>query len=117
MTYGETQKRPSQIHRTSGRGLPQVSRKHDGRRSYEAGRSRKTSPMESRPPNLGRPTYRNTRQTRQSTIRRLTQKPVHFKNEQVCKTSKALENNIFSWASFVHVSLNEFDTPFTFAGK
>lgn len=45
------------------------------------------------------------------------QKPVHFKNEQVCKTSKALENNIFSGAYFVHVSLNEFDTPLTFAGK
>ena len=73
--------------------------------------------MESRPPNLGRQAYRDTRQTRQSTIRRLTQKPVPFKNEQVCKTSKSLENNVFSGDFIVHVSRNEFDTPFTFVGK
>ncbi len=73
--------------------------------------------MESRPPNLGRQTYRDTRQTRQSTIRRLTTKPVPFKNEPVYKTSKALENNVFSGAFIVHVSRNEFDTPFTFVGK
>lgn len=73
--------------------------------------------MESRPPNLGRQTYRDTRQTRQSTIRRLTPKLVPFKKEPVYKTSKALENNVFSWAFIVHVSRNEFDTPFTFVGK
>ena len=45
------------------------------------------------------------------------QKLVPFKKEPVYKTSKALENNVFSWAFIVHVSRNEFDTPFTFVGK
>ena len=43
--------------------------------------------------------------------------PVPFKNEPVYKTSKALENNVFSGAFIVHVSRNEFDTPFTFVGE
>ena len=40
-----------------------------------------------------------------------------FKNGHIYKTSKALENNVFSGAFFVHVSLNKSDTSFTFVGK
>lgn len=74
--------------------------------------------MESRPPNLGRQTCRDTRQTRSIADTPIDPKqPVPFKNGQVRKTSKALENNVFSGAFIVHVSRNEFDTPFTFVGK
>ena len=76
-------------------------------------------PMESRPPNLGRQTYRDTRQTRQSLIRRLTpNNRFPSKNGQVRKTSKSPRKQRFFGGLLSSMYLcNEFDTPFTFVGK